>query len=228
DIAINEKDGIVTFAYNWSAGEDATFTQGNEATLSYNTGDGIYTLALTVDIVGAGDTKTERLDNARSNIPTDTDALALGISIIGSQIPAGISFTGDHQSKANALSETRGSSTTSWTWTDRDPNNVDISVETKFPTTVSAKISIPGRLAGPIIQKINTSTEKQITVTYNSEGHSSQPDSDVVADTMDVAGGIPLIDQFLDGSYILENDRETWNEGTGKYNRIRTHTVTES
>jgi hypothetical protein len=228
DIAINEKDGIVTFAYNWSAGEDVDFTQGNEATLSYNTGDGIYTIALTVDIVGAGDTKTERLDNARSNIPTDSDARALAISIIGSQIPAGVTFTGDHKSKANALSETRGSSTTSWTWTDKDPNNVDISVETTFPQTIAAEISIPGRTAGPIIQRINAATSRKITVTYTSEGHSSQPDSNVVATTMDTAGGIPLIDQFLVGSYILDNDRETWNSGTGKYSRTRTHTVTES
>lgn len=227
DVTVNNKEGIVNFAFNWSAGEDATFTQTNEATLSYDTSNGIYNLSLVVGIKGVGDTKAIRIGNARSNIPEDLVARALAISLIGSQIPVGVTFIGDHISKSTALSETNGSSNTSWTWTDKDPNNVDISIDTDYPKTISAKITIPGRLAGPIIQNINTSTEQKITVTYISEGHDSEPDKNTVAITMDTAGGIPLIPQFANGSYILEIDRIKWNPGTGKYNRTRVHTVTE-
>lgn len=227
DITINNKEGVVNFAFNWSAGEDSTFTQSTEATLSYDTSNGIYNLGLTVNTQGVGDTKEIRLNNARSNIPTDSEARALAVSLIGSQIPSGITFTGDHTAKSNALNETIGSANTSWTWTDRDPNNIDISVSTDYPKTISAKITIPGRAAGPIIQNINTSTEQKITVAYASEGHSSEPDKDTIADTMDTAGGIPLIPQFTTGSYILESDNVKWNPGTGKYSRTRVHTVTE-
>jgi len=232
NITINEKDGIVSFSFNWSAGESATYTQGNEATISYNSSDGVYTLVLTVDINGNGDTPTERLDNARSNIPTDSAALTLAQTLVGSQKPAGITFTGDHVAKTSALNEKRGSSRTSWTWTDRDANNVEITVDIAYPQTIAPKISIPGRIAGPIIQRINTATAKQITVNYRSEGHgSTKPDSDTIADTMDAAGGIPygpLISPWYPGSYILENDREVWSPSNGKYTRSRTHTVTES
>lgn len=227
-LTINEKDAVVNFSFNWSASEDAAFTQGSEATLSFNSGDGVYSLSLNVDIDGNGDTKTERLDNARSNIPSDSAARTLAVSLIGSQKPIGVTFTGVHTAKSSALNETQGSSRTTWTWTDRDDNNVDIAVDVTYPQTLSAKITIPGRLAGPIIQRMNTATAKQISVNYSSEGHTTKPDEDTVADTMDTAGGIPLIDQFVVGSYILESDRETWNPSTGKYSRIRTHTVTES
>ncbi len=221
NVTINEKDGTVTFSFDWSAGEDVDYIQSNEASISYRSEDGVYTLTLTVDIEGKGDTKTERLNYARSNIPSDVDALILAQSLIGSQIPAGVTFTGSHTSKSSALNETRGTSRTSWTWTDRDENNILITVDTVYPQDVTAKIPIPGRAAGPIIQLINTVTPKQITVNYSSEGHTSQPDADTVATTMNSAGGIL-------GSYILENDSETWSSSTGKYSRNRTHTVMES
>lgn len=231
NITINEKDSIVTFSFNWSAGEEADFTDSNEATLSFSSSDGIYTLSLNVDIEGKGETKTERINNARINIPTDIDAKTLAISLIGSQIPNGVTFAGDHISKSNALNNTKGTSRTSWTWTDKDANNVDISITIDFPKIISAKLSIPGRLAGPIIQRINTSTAKQITVNYSSEGHgSTKPDSDTIADIMDDAGGVPFgfsISPWLPGSYILENDNESWNPTIGKYSRTRVHTVTE-
>ena len=230
NIGINEKDGTVNFSFDWSAGEDENFTQGNEATLSYNSSNGTYTLVLNVDIEGNGDTKAERLNNARNNIPTDTVARALATTLIGSQIPAGVTFAGGHISKSNVLNETTGTSRTSWTWTDKDANNVNISVDIAYPQIVSAKILIPGRIAGPIIQRINTATAQTITVSYSSEGHSTKPISATIADTMDEAGGVPYglgVSPWFPGSYILENDRETWNPGTGKYTRSRSHTVTE-
>ena len=96
---------------------------------------------------------------------------------------------------------------------------------------ISAKLNIPGRIAGPIIQRINTATAQQIVVNYRSEGHDSKPNTDTIADIMDDAGGVPygpLISPWSPGSYILENDREVWNPMTGKYTRVRVHTVTES
>lgn len=232
NITINEKDAVVVFSFNWSAGEDADYTQGSEATISYNAADGVYTLVLNVDIEGNGDTKTERLDNARSNIPSDVDARELATTLVGSQKPAGISFLGSHVAKSSSLNETRGTSRTSWTWTDRDENNVDISVDIAYPQTIVAKLSIPGRIAGPVIQRINTATAKQITVNYRSEGHgSTKPNTDTIADIMDEAGGVPygeFISPWFPGSYILDGDSEGWSPTTGKYTRVRTHTVTES
>lgn len=232
NVTINEKDAVVTFSFNWSASEEADYTQGNEATLSYSSGDGIYTLLLNVDIEGKGDTKAERLDNARSNIPSDTDALTLAQTLIGSQKPAGVTFTGTHIAKSSALNETRGTSRTSWTWTDKDANNVDMVVDIAYPQIIAAKLSIPGRIAGPIIQRINTATAQQISVSYRSEGHgSTKPDKDTIADTMDDAGGVPygpMISPWYPGSYILESDHEIWSPMTGKYSRTRVHTVTES
>jgi len=232
NITINEKDSVVTFGFNWSASEDADFTDSNEATLSYTSSDGVYTLVLNVEITGKGDTQTERVNNARSNIPTDEEARVLAIGLVGSQIPVGVTFTGEHIAKSNAINDTRGTARTSWTWTDKDENNVDISISILFPKTIAAQLSIPGRIAGPIIQRINTATAKQITVNYRSEGHGeTKPDSDTVADTMDDAGGVPFgpfISPWFPGSYILENDNESWNPTTGKYSRVRTHTVTEA
>lgn len=232
DITINNKDGIVTFGFNWSAGEDENYSQTNEATISYSSSDGVYTLVLSVDIEGKGDTSTIRLDNARDNIPSDTTARTLAQTLVGSQKPDSVTFTGTHISKTSAINETRGSSRTSWTWTDKDENNVDIAVEIAYPQILSAKIEIPGRIAGPVIQRINTATAQQITVTYRSEGHgSTKPNSDTIADTMDDAGGVPYgpaISPWYPGSYILESDRENWNPVTGKYSRTRVHTVTES
>lgn len=220
NIVVNEKDAIVTFGFDWSASEYANYIQGNEATISYNSSDGVHTLVLNVDIEGKGDTKAERLNNARDNIPSDAGGLVLAQTLIGSQKPTGITFTGNHIAKSSALNETQGTSRISWTWTDKAENNVDITVETAYPQTIVAKIPIPGRIAGPIIQRINTVTAKQITVTYSSEGHETKPIALTITNTMDNKGNIQE-------SYILENDRENWNEITGKYTRVRTHTVTE-
>lgn len=226
-ITVNEKDAVVNFTFNWFASEDADFTQDIEATLSFNSGDGVHNLTLNVNIDGIGDTTAERIDNARSNIPSDAAARTLAVALIGSQKPAGITFTGVHIAKSSALNEVQGSSRTTWTWVDRDDNNVEITVDITHPQTISAKLTIPGRLSGPIIQRMNTKTAEQITVNYSSEGHTVKPDKDTIADTMDVAGEIPLIDQFIVGSYILELDKEVWTPSTGKYTRTRTHTVTE-
>lgn len=228
NITINEKDAVVVFNFDWSAGEDATYTQGNEATLSYNSNDGVYSLVLNVGIEGKGDTKTERLDNARTNVPSDVVALALALTLIGSQKPPTVTFTGSHISKSSALNETRGVARVSWTWTDKDDNNVNITVGITYPQIIAAKIIIPGRRDGPVIQRMNTATAKQISVNYNSEGHDSKPDSDTIADVMDAAGGVPYgpeITPWSPGSYILENDNESWNSITGKYSRVRVHTV---
>lgn len=183
---------------------------------------------LNVEINGNGDTKTERLNNARANVPSDVAALALALVLIGSQKPSAVTFTGSHISKSSALNETRGVARVSWTWTDRDDNNVNIIVDIAYPQIIAAKITIPGRMAGPIIQRMNTATAQQISVSYNSEGHDSKPDTDTIADTMDAAGGVPYgpeITPWSPGSYILESDREMWNSITGKYSRVRVHTV---
>ena len=230
NITINEKDAAVSCIFTWSAGEDVDYTQTTEVTLGYNSSDGIYTLILTTNIEGQGVTKTERVDNARNNIPTDSAAYTLANTLIGSQKPATVTFSSDHVAKTSAINETRGSARATWTWTDTDENNVEMTVEIAYPQIMTAKLMIPGRIAGPIIQRINTATAQQITVNYRSEGHESKPDVDTIADMMDEAGGVPygpMISPWFPGSYILENDREVWSPITGRYSRTRVHTVTE-
>lgn len=231
NITVNEKDGVVTFSYDWNAGDSETYSQNNEATISYDNGSGNYTLVLNVDITGKGSTSDERLTNARANIPSDAAALLLAQSLVGSLKPAGITFGSSYTAKSSAVNETNGTVRVSWTWTDRDDNNAEVSVEISYPQIIAAKIIVPGRIAGPIIQRINTATAKQITVSYTSDGHDTRPDADTISDVMDEAGGVPYgpaISPWYPGSYILESDRETWNPTTGKYTRTRTHTVTES
>lgn len=227
NIAVNNKDGSVSFSFVWSAGEDKDYLQTNEATINYNASDGIYKLDLIVDIEGKGETKEERLANARLNIPADATAFTLAKSIIGSQKPAGVIFTGDFISKTSVINETRGTARVSWSWSDTAEHSEEISVDIEYPQIITAKLFVPGRIAGPIIQRMNTATAQQITVTYNSSSHTTKPDSDDIADTMDDAGGIPDISPWYPGSYILETDRESWNPTTGRYSRTRVHTVTE-
>jgi len=221
DITVNTKDGIVTFSYQWSAGEEADYTQTNEVTIGYNSTDGINTLTLTTDIEGQGETKEERLTNAKDNIPTDAAAYTLAISLAGTQIPTGVTFTSDHISKTTAINETRGTARVSWTWNDTAANSTVITVDTTYPQDISAKLVIPGRATGPIVQDMNTQTAQIITVSYSSEGHTTKPVSATVVSAMNTAGSILA-------SYLLEGDRETWNSTNGKYNRVRTHVVTEA
>jgi hypothetical protein len=107
---------------------------------------------------------------------------------------------------------------------------VTIQVENDYPKYITAQIPVPGRLSGPIIQRMNTKTAQRITVTYTSKGVATKPNEDTIAGIMDVAGSIPPalgVALFLPGSYILETDSEVWNPTTKQYNRTRTHTVTE-
>lgn len=225
DITINNNNGTVAFSFNWSAGEDSTYTQENEATLSFNSSDGLYEVVLTVNINGVGEDNDTRLTNAKAAIPTDADARILALTILSGQIPGGVTISTAHVSKSTAINEGQGSVQLSWTWNSSDENNVDVQVEITYPQIITAQIVIPGRIAGPIIQKMNTRTAQQVSVTYNSENNSSKPDSDTIAVLMNTYGGVIDYGQWHIDSWVLENDRETWNPITGKYSRTRTHTI---
>jgi len=220
NITVNNNEGTVSFSFSWSTGDDEEYIQTNEAQLNFNSTDGLYTMTLTVTIEGQGETKEERLINAKANIPSNTVAYILACVLLDDQIPSEIIITDDHISKSTAINSTRGTARISWTWNSSEANNLNIQVETIFPQDISAKLVIPGRANGPIIQNMNTQTAKQVVVNYSLEGLDSKPENaDVIAE-MNTYGGIQ-------SEWILESDRENWNPMTKKYSRSRTHTVKE-
>lgn len=234
NITINNKDGTISFSFQWSTDEDDDFFIENEASLAFSVGDGLYVMTYTTTIEGKGDTVSDRLSNAELGLPANDLAAHTSASILlSSQIddlPGGTIISTDPISKSTAINEKRGIIGSTWSWNTVLENNVDIQVENIFPRYITAQIPIPGRKDGPVIQRMNTKTARQISVTYGSRGTSTKPDADTIAAVMDAAGGIPHFvgDALFDPeSYILENDRETWNDTTKQYNRARTHTVTE-
>lgn len=222
NITVSNKDGIVSFSFNWSTDEEDDYSQENDASLSYAVGDGIYVMSYTTIIEGRGDTSAERLAGAASGLPaTDLAAYNLAATLLSSQIadlPVGITISTDPINRSTAVVEKRGTIRATWSWNSSAENDVDIQVENVYPADVSAKITIPGRAAGPIIQDMNTQTAQQIVVTYNSRGTLAKPDNTTVAAAMDTAGGVPA-------NVVLDGDRETWNNTTKQYSRTRTHTV---
>lgn len=223
--AINNNDGTISFTFSWSTDEADDYTIDNEATLSHSIGDGLYVMSLTINIEGKGSTQAIRLTNANTGLPaTDAAAHAIASNLLSDQIanlPAGTVISTDPINKGTAVNEKRGTINSTWSWNSSATNDVTIQVENSYPKELTAQIPIPGRSAGPIIQRMNTVTAKRITVTYSSRGVSTKPNENTIAGIMDIAGGI-----F--GFYILENDNETWDGARKQYGRTRTHTVTEN
>ncbi len=233
DIAIDNKNGIITFSFNWLTDEDDDYYIVNEALLSYNVSDGLYTMSYTATTEGKGETEADRLTNALAGIPA-TDAIAhnLASTLLSGQIsdlPAGTTISSDPISRATAIQEKVSVVRASWVWNSSTEDNINIEVENTYPQYLVATINIPGRTAGPIIQRMNTKTTEKITVSYTSSGTSTKPNTDTIASIMDAAGGIPHYiddDLFNLESYVLESDKERWNATTKKYSRTRTHVVT--
>lgn len=231
---INNNNGTVSFTFLWSTDEEDDYSLDNEATLSHSTGDGSYVMSLTMNISGKGSTPEIRLINANTGLPpTEAAAHAIASGLLSDQItnlPVGTIISTDSINQSTAVNEKHGTINATWSWNNSATNNITIQVENSYPRYITAQIPIPGRTAGPIIQRMNTKTAQRITVTYSGGGMSVKPDEDTVAGIMDVAGGIPPAlgeELFLPGSYVLESDTETWNDTTKQYNRVRTHTVTE-
>lgn len=220
NIAINQGDGIVTFDFTWAVGEDLDFTKETEATLNFVADTGEFTVDLSCRILGKGATKQERVDNAKTQIPTDSEALTIATDLLGSQIPGGLTFDDSPRNKGISINESQGTVQATWTFGALDVafGGFKMSVNTVFPADVVAEIAIPGRIEGPILQDLNTQTSQTITVSLISENNTSKPDNTTVVDAMNDAGSI-------DPTWFLVSDDEDFDLVTNNYSRSRTHLV---
>jgi len=219
NVGINYKDGQVTFAFRWTAGEDATFSATKEATLNHDADAGTYEISLSYSINGTGDDPATRLANARSAIPTDSEAFDLAEEMIGAQMPAGVTFSDDPSRKTTVFNETQGSVRISYTWktTDSEYGDYQITVNTQHPSDVTAKIPIPGRSGGPIIQKMNTETPTVVSVTLTKTNNTTKPADGTVIPLMEDAGEVG-------STWVLDDDRENWDVIKKVYSRTRIYT----
>jgi hypothetical protein len=223
-ISVNNANGSVNFSFDWTADEDETFSRTCEVSLDFNKGTNIYTLRLTCNIQGIGDTADDKLNNAKAAILSNAAALALAQSLVGDALPAGVTIITAPVSTSSSFNENDGSVRTGSTWTSATTTDPQITVQTTFPKDVSVKILIPGRASGPAIQDMGTQTERIITVVLNSENNSSKPSNAVM---------IALMNSFAEqdfnvgdaATWILDNDNDNYNHNTGKYTRTRVYTV---
>ncbi len=225
NIGINNRNGTVTYSFEWGADTDTTFSRSCEATLDFNKSTGIYTVRLSCDIVGQGDTSSTRLINAKAAILSDAAALALALSLIGDSLPGSVTIVSTVVSKSSSFNENTGSVRTGYSWTSTTLTDPSITTQSNFPINVSAIILIPGKTDGPIIQDMGTQSQRIITVTLTSENNVSKPNNAVT---------IALMDSFAEADFnvgdaatwLLNSDQDNFNISTGRYNRVRSYIVT--
>jgi len=220
NVALNGPEGIVRFSFTWSAAENSTYKMLCQATLNLDQNDK-YTMGLTCDIEGKGATPASALNNAKAAIPTDSAARDLADALIGSQIPTGVTISSDIITKATLVNETNSSVRLSYTWQgseDATGGADTLVTNITYPKQLSAQLPVPGRSGGPIIQDMNTISAQIVTTTLTSDNNTTKPDNATIIAQMNVAGGVQ-------GSWLLDNDQESYDSITGRYSRTRTHIV---
>lgn len=221
NISINNPDATVNFSFNWSADEDSElFRKTCEANLGFDIANGSYSLSLNCDIQGKGDTIDEKITNAKLAIPSESGARQQALDLLGDQLPSGITIASDFSSKSISINDTQGSIKFGYVWknTTTGFDNFEVSVDIQFPNEVVAIIPIPGRVAGPIIQDMDTITQQIVTVSLNSFGNDVKPSN---------ASVISIIEDAADfvATWILQSDKETFSPTSGKYTRTRSYLV---
>jgi len=196
--AMNQGDGTVVFTYQWNTSENTTFLTTDEAQHSYSTDNRLNTLTLTQTVDGKGESASDRLANAKAAVYTDEEAVAVAKSLADTDLAYTLSST------VHAFDERKGSVRSSWTWTDRDANSTETTVQKQLAAAIFATIPIPGRAAGPIVQNMNTQSSEVITVTIRSRRNESEPSLDTEA-------------YGEDGSVIA--DSTNWSPETGVASR---------
>lgn len=191
--AINKQDGTVTFTFQWNTSDDNTGLISEEAQFSFSLDNLLNTLTFTQTVEGKGSI-SERLDNAETLVLSDSAALIKAKSLANTTLDFFLS------SVVKSFNKRTGVIRSSWTWTDRDDNSQEVTIQTQKATSVLAIIPIPGRAAGPIIQDMQTTGTEIITVTITSKRHTSQP----TLDTIQHGGG-----------GIIIADNETFSPVTG-------------
>lgn len=208
-IVTNQQEGTVTFSFEWVTSSDGeTYTESVTASLNFNEDGSLYTMSLTQNVEGMGATETDRLDNAKAAILSNSQAYTRALQILGSAIiPTGTNLTSTIRSKGSTVDESRGSVRTSWSWDNTRSDSLEINTNTQFPSNIIASIGIPGRTAGPVIQDMGTVTSKIITVSIRGKNQATKPDGESLA--------LPFSE---DGTKI--GDVENYNETTKSYERV--------
>lgn len=197
-VAINVQEGSATFTFEWNTSDNITFFLQEEVQLSFSLDNLLKTLTYTETVEGRGNSPSTRLSNAKSNVSSEGGALN-SASLLASA-------TGQFylSSTAQFIDSNKGVVKTTWVWTDRDRNSIETTIQTQNAASVLVMIPIPGRVAGPIIQDMNTKTSTITTVTMRSKRNTSQPSLNTAA--------------FSDG--IIISDSVTWSPTTGVAERV--------
>jgi len=222
NVSINNTDATINFSFNWTTDEfgQELFTRTCEANLSLDTSNGLYNLSLSCDIRGNGETSAEKLTNARSAILSESDARLKAIELVGSGLPSGIQISDEFSSKSISVNEIQGSVRFSYSWKNITDgfDKFEISIDIQYPHQIIAIIPIPGRIGGPIIQDMETTTQQIVTATLTSVNNDIKPDNTTVVSIIENAIG------FL-STWILQDDKENYSPTNKKYTRTRSYII---
>jgi len=222
NISINNTAGTVNFSFSWSTDEfsEGEYTRTCEANLAFDATAGSYNLSLSCDIRGNGETSEERIENARSGVMDETESRDKAIELVGDGIPSGVVISDEFSSKTMAVNETQGSIRFSYSWknTVEGLENFELTIDTQLPHQVVAIIPIPGRVGGPILQDMETTTQEVVTATLTSLNNETKPDNATIIGIIEDAIG------FV-GTWLLQDDRENYSPTSKKYTRTRSYIV---
>jgi hypothetical protein len=220
-IALNQRDGTVTFAFEWTSGDNANYAVEYDSNLAHDPDSDRYTLTLSCLIQGRGDTGTLRLTNARGAVPSDEAALTTASTIQGTQMPVGVIFSTAYRSRSVAVNEKQGRITLNWAWDNSPTNDLSVNVQINQPSNITAILAVPGRAAGPIIQDMNTKTEKTAQVSIRGKRYSVKPDAVAMRSMADAYLGVPV------GGFYVQTDSESWNPVEKTYERTVRYLIKE-
>lgn len=195
---LNQQDGTVRFTYQWNTSDNSLSFITEQGQHSFSFENLLNTLTLSQTVEGKGSSASEKLTNAKNGVYTDSAALIKAKTLAGTNLSYSL------LSISKSFDEHAGIIKANWTWTDRDSNNTDITIQTQQATQTLAIIPIPGRASGPIVQNMGTKGSEIIIVTIRSKRNTIQP----VLDTTIYGGGGTIIGDNFD-----------WNPKTGAAQR---------
>ncbi len=204
-LAFNPVDSTARFVYEWTSSENQKYTIIYEASSSYNPENRTANLACTVTIEGKGKDSADRLANAQTGIPSDSQAQTKALSLAPLSLPVGVAIGQSVRSRSKTVNERAGRVSLTLTWDSAKANFQETTVTTQGGGAVVAVIPIPGRSAGPIIQNMGTKNESITTVSFRARGCTSKPSGPSTS-----------------SSYgTLIEDVESWTQETGVYERTQ-------
>lgn len=207
NFVLNNQDSTINFSFEWSTASTESTTNEFEATTGFEVENGIYTLALTQQIVGHDPNIDTRLILTKSALLSDPAAFVKAIELVNGILASGV-VSSVIRSKNTVINDRRGTVRGSWSWDSSSNNNgIEITIRTELPSDVFASIAIPGRSGGPVIQDMNTSTSETINVTVVGVNQTTKPDGRALADAE-----ITNVD-----NYLVTQQEESFNPTRKRY-----------